>query len=298
MSENTILSKDIKLQPNIWLQFLRKDKFRGYSILSKIGNLILDPFFDYRFSRKYSPSFVFDNLIIGSNPIINILLAFKILQNAKSNNEPINIGFFLPKEQDYWGYDLLFQEDLYKELSSLLNEKVTKIEEAIDILISKITEKNVNLILLDSRYRIDYIEHDDFTGASFLFFSNQKNKLPEVSEFIAYQNDIKKILQIRIHNRLYENKSLKKLIWQRIAPSSEKGFFAPIAIAKKIYLSSLPQGWMTMDYKVEENKVIYQHDYNGISYGTAKSICSKVELYKQHSLEDIKNIILERNNDI
>lgn len=295
MSENVIFSKDIKLQPDVWLQFLRKDKLRGNSFFAKIGNLLFDPFYNYKFFRKYSPSFVFDYLIVGSNPIINLFLILKILNNNKNNN--LYIGFFLPKEQDYWAYDIIFQDDFFKEISKELKQEIYKIEQLIDFLIIKIKEKNINLILLDSRYRIDYIEYDKFTDSSFLFFSNQKNKLPEVSDFIAYQNDIKKILQIRIHNRLYENKVLKKLFWKRIAPQNEKRFFAPIAITKKMYLSSLPQGWMTMDYKVENNQVIYDHIYRDVAYGTAKSICSKVELYKEQALSDIKNIISENNND-
>ncbi len=295
MSENIILSKDIKLQPNIWLQFLRKDKFRGYSAIAKIVNVLCDPFYNYRFFRKYSPSFVVDHLIVGSNPIINLLLAFKILE--KSDDKNIIIGFFLPKEQDYWAYDIIFQEDFFKEISTLLNKNISKIEELVDTLIDKVKEKNANLVLLDSRYRIDYVENDNYTNASFLFFSNQKNKLPEVSDFISYQNDIKKILQVRIHNRLYDSKILKKLVWKRIAPSSEKRFFTPIAIAKKMYLSSLPQGWMTMDYKVVNNQVVYDHIYRDVAYGTAKVICAKVESYKEQSLLDLKHVLLESNND-
>lgn len=295
MLDNVVLSKDIKFQSDIWLQFLRKDKFRGDSIWVKAGNLMFDPFFNYRFARKYSPSFCIDHLIVGSNPIINILLALNILKKNVAPNT--SIGFFLPKEQDYWFYGLMFQEDFYKNLSSKLGKNISKIEELIDLLIDKVKEKKANLIILDSRYRIDYLEHDDFTNASFLFFSNEKNKLPEVSEFIAYQNDIKKILQVRINKRLYENKVLKKLIWKQIAPKKEKKFFAPILIAKKMYLSSLPQGWMTMDYKIEGDKVFYDHHYQDISFGTAKSICSKVELYKEHSLGDIEDILLENKDD-
>ena len=81
--KNTVDSIDIAKQPLIWRQFISKHKLRGVNcitvgldIFKKI--IYKSKILKVSFPRMYSPSFVFDLVIVGSNPIITMLIFFII----------------------------------------------------------------------------------------------------------------------------------------------------------------------------------------------------------------------------
>ncbi len=289
-TENIVKSIEITKQPFVWKQFISKNKYRGYHPLSLLLNAFKWMVRDHNFPKKYSPSFLFDHLVIGSNPIITLLLINEVIKNNKTN---IKIGLYFPEEKDYWKYDLIKEKDFFKVISKKLNSKIESIDDFVNYFSIM---NNVELILIESRYKIEYVENDDFTKGSLIYFSKEENNNIQVNDFIEYQNEVKRFIQEKTIKNLLDKNLMKKLIWKKTSKLEDKSFYCPIVLAKNVYLSSLPQGWLSMNNEIsKENIVKYNHVFKNNSFGTARAICSNFELLKEHCLEDILNISLRDN---
>lgn len=289
--KSTIDSIDIMKQPLVWRQFVAKHKLRGVNFLT----IALDIYkkiiyktkiFNVSFSRMYSPSFIFDLIIVGSNPIMTMLLLNK-LEQVKTEKK-IRVGLYIPLEMDYWAYDIIKDDEILKELSKILNTEILKIED----MITHISQKNFNnieIISIDKRYKIDYFEQDEITKNFAIYFSKDKNELPIVADIIKYQNEVKNMLILKMMKDFYKNNAIKKLIWKHTAPKNDFVFYPPIAFSKNILLTSLPQGWMSAQYTIDKQDIVkYSHILSEFSFGTAKTICANMDIFKTHSARDIQ----------
>ncbi len=303
MRNNIIKSKPFIKQPFVLKQFAYKHKNRGYTPLSFC--IMLWKLVSERFSgtKKDNTSYRIDHLLIGSNGLLNLLLLKKINDLAIKENKVFSVGIFEPKEKDYWYYEIVNKNeeiaDSFCFQLGINKQKRINIPKLIKDVGDKNIFSNIKIIYIDNRYKIDYLEHDEYTNNWFLYFNNKKLTVPGVGEFIEFQNEVKDNLNNEIKVNLFKNDMAKQLVWFRKKSNADKKEFnSPILISKNLMLSSLPQGWCELEHQIQENGCVkYKNKYEIRSFGTANSICSNGENFKQHTIKDIEdfNMLFDNN---
>lgn len=292
MNKNIIKAVPFRKQPIVFQQFCYKHKNRGLSAKS-IFVFLLRKFINFLFSNtKNNTSFRVDKLIIGSNGIINLCLLDKINKKAISENKVIKVGILEPKEKDYWFYEILKEEETKKILKENIGYSTNNISELIYYIAKNNIFSNIEIFFIDNRYKIDYMEYDDFTKSWFLYFNNQKLTIPFSGEFIEEQNKFKEKINKDVKHLFFANKMAKQLIWDKV--KKDKEFKTPILIMGDVLFSSLPQGWFDVKHEINEDGIVF-YKYNNVInfFGTAKSICTKTEKLREHVLRDLESIELK-----
>ncbi len=306
MRNNVIKSKPFLKQPFVVKQFAYKHKMRGYNPLSfcvMLWKILTERFWG---TKKDNTSYMLDHLLIGSNGLVNLLLLKKINDLAVKENKKFSVGIFEPKEKDYWYYELVNKDekiaDSFCVQLGIDKQKRINFGRLIQDIKDKNIFSNIKIVYVDNRYKIDYLEYDEYTNNWFLYFNNKKLTVPEVSEFIEFQNQIKDNLNNEIKINLFKNDMAKQLVWFRKKGNvGRKEFNSPILISKNLILSSLPQGWCELNHEIQQDgSVKYKNKYNIKSFGTANSICSNGELFKKHTMRDVEefDVLFENNKKI
>ncbi len=283
---NQINSANIHSLPFKYKEFIAKKEKGLDSIVFRIKQTAT---FNKFLPLRDQPVSIFDSLIVGSNMLLNLLILEKITKNI--GKKEINVGIYLPKELDYWSYNIIGTEELLTKLKNIEDfSNCVKIEDVFDVIIRKLKGRNFNLLLLDDRYRINYVEYDNNTQCSFFWFDNQKNKIVKNEYFIEQNNKIKNFINDKIIKMFTNSLDLSKLSWnfKKTFQKNEEEQNVALAISKATYLSSLPQGWMTLNNDVQKDKVCFKSELDNkyYLYGT-----SKVIFFEQNNM--IKNCIQE-----
>ncbi len=231
--------------------------------------------------------------------IINLIILNSILDNIKNTNVA-NIGVFLPKELDYWSYDLLNESSFleeFKKIPYLTNKK--NIDEILKELIERLNSKKMNIIFLDERFRINYVEYDNFTKTSFFWFDNKKNNIVKNEANIETNNEIKNFMNKEVLKVFEKNENTYKLIWDfhstYIKDSNYETNNCALSISKNTHISSLPQGWLNLNNKISQQRVDYEND-KYILYGTAKTVYLEKKSLKEQYFNDFKELLSSLKN--
>ena len=296
---NHIKSKKIYLLPLVYRQFISKNKSRGISISSLFLEAKRVFSFNYKSPNKNQPAFIFDYLIVGSNMILNLLIINTLIKEKKINKK-INVGLFLPKELDYWSYELIKENFFLNQLEKFFNlNDPTSIENVVEKLIEEFNNNNLNLFFLDERFRINYVEYDNYTKSAYFWFDNKKNNIAKNEQDIEDKNKIKNFVNKKIINMLKKQSISNKLIWDFDNPFARKNDGEKnnnaLAIAKNVHISSLPQGWLSLESNVVLDKVLFTSKENYNLYGTAKVIYLNRESMSKNYFEDLIDTFLNKN---
>lgn len=286
---DNIKSDHIYALPSKYKEFIAK-KEKGLDLFFSFLKKIIT--FDRFFPLREQPAFIIENLIVGSNAFLTLLLLYKISEERKNTT----VGIYLPKELDYWSYDLIGSEDLIIEIKkSIFFKECNKIEDVLEILINKIKNNKTNLLILDNRFRISYVEYDKNTKASFFWFDNKKNNIAKNERFIEENNEIKDFINKKIIALFKKELSCQKLQWDfkikfnRLKNKEEEK--KALAISKNTFITSLPQGWMTLNNVVEKDKVCFKAEESYCLYGTSKMIYFEKNNMNKNCLKEVLEIL-------
>ena len=272
-------------QPLVWRQAASKEKNRGWSVLNSILYPILNPIHKYFYEGKNNPSLIVDELIVGSNPIINLLKLYEI-SKLNSKLEHKKVAIFFIEQFDYWAYTIIQEKDFFTEIEKSYGIKVNSIEDLVATIINNISYEFLDLyIIKEKKLRINYYNKDEEINGWILHLMNKtEGEEPAVKEYIKVQNDIRNKIEQNLFEEFEKQKNIKQVKWGTLDETAH-----PIVCSKKIILTSLPQGWINMDSENKNGIVYFKHEAEEFSYGSAKCIGTTPELLREISYKQLNN---------
>lgn len=293
MNDRNINPLKMGNQPFFWRQAVSDSPNRGWSF----RNIFLYPLIKYKYKFKNHESFLCDVLIIGSNPILSILLLKKLAQQAQATKKKIKIGILKVSDADYWAYHEFQKPDFLENLSKYFNFEVNDGKDFITKIVKNTNWSYIEPILMDiENLSVQYIKKDNYVNGFVghlvkkeidnLLFSNQ---LPTVNN---QENKLKSKLWINFSQLFLDFvPSYKQVQWQEpIYNTEDKKEKSHILLAKKIFLSSLPFGWLDIKTEAKDMYTFFNHDFSQQSVGSAVKIANNFHMLEIQAMEDIKKI--------
>lgn len=243
------------------------------------------------------PVFKFDYLIVGSNMLLNLISLHEITR--KNIDNPINIGLYVPKELDYWAYDIVADNEILKKIKHQPQFKnCERMEDFFAVMVESIKKTKTKVFLLDERFRVSYVEYDNNNLASFFWFDNQKNNIAKNESFIEENNKIKLFINEKILNLLKNADFYHNVIWnfkntfQKVKDVSTKNNYA-LAITQHVCITSLPQGWLNLKNDIKKDMVCFSSENHYQLIGTSKLIYFEKKDMENYCKEELINLIVE-----
>ena len=100
----------VKKLPTLWKQAISQKTHRGINLKTFIMHTLLSIN-----SFRNHQSLLLDHLILGSNPILNLIKLIDIINNQPSKKS-ITIGIINSNDSDYWGYHAFEKQDVWNLL--------------------------------------------------------------------------------------------------------------------------------------------------------------------------------------
>jgi hypothetical protein len=275
--------KSIKMskQPLVWRKAALQETPSGWTW----KDVVFYPIHSFLYILNNNPSLLVDELIMGSNPILSLLLLHKLSKECVKIEEYKKVGLFFINQSDYWAYDIIKNKDFFDTVYENYGIKSSNIEELINNILDGISREYLDIYIInDNDLRISYHIKDNYTkGWIFHLLNKTDIEATEVNGFIKIQNDIKDIVQSELLRTLYKDKIAKKVKWEN---SNKKHY--PIIMSKNIKVTSLPQGWINTASEEKDGVIYFQNNLIEYCYGSAVSIATIPELLRKKSLEEIK----------
>lgn len=288
MKNKFIESKPLGNQSLLWRQAVTSSDNRGWNLT----NIFLYFFKKYYFKYKNKPSILLDTLIVGSNPILNALLLEKIIYQSESK-EKIKIGIMVNEQPDYWGYEIV-NDSLFFFTINKNRKEVSTVEEFYKDIFEKISNEKVEIFFInESETFINYVAYDEFVNGWIIHLFKKEKPDLDLHDNTILQNDIKSLLSVKLSETLDKFGLLKKIYWKNRSKENE-----PVILSKKIFLTSLPQGWLSCEHlgtNEDKDLVLFKHELISHSFGTAKRIMSNEVKMKKFALKDIANLQNNKN---
>lgn len=282
MKKILALSKKLGKQPLKWCFAVSSSPYNHNMWWVKL----LSPIIKLLYKKKHHPSLLVDDAIIGSNPILTAILLYKISQDSLLRSESKKIALLFTEQLEYWPYENVQQEKFWKHISSETKMTITSQEDFFHKIIQNILWDNIELYnVSDDNLAIEYYKETPDLGFIFHLFRKKQQQLTTEDEFIVHQNDIRKELMLLFTKKMHSVESYKKLKW---LGEDEKNY--PILMANKIYLTSLPQGWINIESKTIDGVVYFEHALKKHAYGSANRIATKGIKFHAVGIHDVKNI--------
>lgn len=268
-------------QPLVW----RKAALQETPSCWTWKDVLFYPIHSFLYKLNKNPSLLVDELIIGSNPIVNLLLLYRLSQECIKNDEHKKVALFFINQIDYWSYNIIQDEVFFDEIYKNYRIKAKNIEELINKILDSISREHLDIYIIDEpELRINYHIKDEYTqGWIFHLFNNVDSQLNEIEQFTKIQNDIKTMIKTEFLHILYKDKMAKKVKWENVGTDKN-----PILMSKNIKITSLPQGWINTISEEKEDVIYFSNSISQYSYGSAVSIATIPEILKNNSLQQIK----------
>jgi len=275
---DNVKSKPLGKQPALWKQAFSSSPYRGWNFFT----ILLYPIIYLLYKHKKKPSLLLDHFIVGSNPIINLILLSKL--STHNNKKTLKIGIHMPIECDYWSYELIENPIIFNLLERITGIKSDNITDFINLFFIQLSKRNIELFLIDNESSISFIKKDDFINGWILHLITKEDTRPTVSDFIEKQNIIKEKIINSFMSLIFSHTNIKKVEWVN---KSYQNY--PVILTKNISVSSLPQGWV--DSKVNSTKDIsyFTNILSDYSYGSAKFIVTNPALFSNFCLNQLKD---------
>lgn len=299
-------------QPLLWTQAIRQTDYRGFSK----RNILLSPIISHTFPFKNHLSYLFDHIIIGSNPVLIALTLFQLHKYTlvTDTTQPIKIGIILTEEEDYWSYHLLEKEEFWQEL----NQK-----KKMGINFSDFLNNNKNifqdkfqhqLTLIDYNFSIMSCRYDNYVDGYILQLKDKESVkthhhsqvMPTVLKMenklrLKYVSELKLFL-----NSLHYNKAnINELIFpnKKIScPDNQTPIH--LLLTNRVWLSSTPFEWLetkvndisqTISYEHEVfEKITYSHMLAPYSNGSALGFAENFYDLEKQTLFDMMSFNIKR----
>jgi hypothetical protein len=280
-------------QPFFWRQAVSDSPNRGWSL----RNILLFPLIKYKYRFKKHESFLCDALIIGSNPVLTILLLRKLAQQAYTQKTPLKIGILRGCDADYWAYHEFKKADFLDELSKHFNYDISDGKDLIAKIVKSTNWSYLEPVLMNLEdLSVEYIKKDNYVNGFVGHIVATKNDTLSFSKYLpnvnAQENRLKDKLWINFSQLLSDFvPSYKELDWKEpIHNTPDKLEKSHILLTKKVFLSSLPSGWMDIQTDVKEKYTFFKHDFISQSVGSAVKIANNFHILEVQALEDIKDV--------
>lgn len=233
---------------------------------------------------KNNLSICTDHLILGDNPLLSLIIAYKI---SKSKNVDKNILLYFTNDIDCWPYDYLESDEIKDVLINLIGKKYKNISDFISIIIGDMKSLNSHITLVKPQNLIiNYYSLDAYLNTYFFHLNERSQSVNKVTDqLIIHQNEIKNSLKLEAYKFLERNYGTP-IIFETLTPH-------PILISKNVYLTSHPQGWVNSTSVSKEGSFLVDSEFSNVSYGTAHKITHLREKQNLRILSDIKYILEE-----
>lgn len=275
-----IQSLKMSKQPLVW----RKAALQETPSCWTWKDVVFYPIHSLLYKLNNNPSLLVDELIMGSNPILNLLLLHKLSKECVKFEEYKKVGIFFINQSDYWAYDIIKNKEFFDSIHENYGIKASSIEELINNILDGISREYLDVYIInDNDLRISYHIKDEYTqGWIFHLLNKTDNEHTEVDGFTKIQNDIKNIVQSELLRTLYKDKIAKKIKWVN---SNSKDY--PILMSKNINITSLPQGWINISSEEKDSVIYFKSNLIDYCYGSAISIATIPEMLRKSSLKQI-----------
>ncbi len=265
--------------------------FKPLYIKRAIGGKNMNFNEDKHFLRKILPIFIYkivnhllhhknfaygeqvDHLIIGHNPIINLMLVLKILENAHHHEK---ITILETDQNDFWYYSVFEDISMQQEVSEIFNIKTTEGHIYEDIIQSQLYE--IHILLKKKNIQLNYLQENRLLIESYfqhkelklyiLKLNKRKNMKHDVDKNFEYQNHIRLNIKNYFKKSWIEYYKKNNLFILQKTVNNRHNFI----LSKEIYLSSLPQGWLSCENEQKNKKITFKHPFSSNSFGTARNI--------------------------
>lgn len=245
------------------------------------------PFLKYGSDYAFNDSFLFDKLIIGSNPFLNLLLLYKISCQYKNKN--ITIGILNLKDSDFWPYHQLLLPDVTIEICNILKLNIitNDIYNLINAIIKKIKNNNINIVFINNNNLIINYYKNDLKYNANVFHLNSIDRTAEL-----HSNKLISVIRAEENIKSKINDYITPLVKNNfnsidLTINKNKSF---ILLTKDVILSSLPFGWLNVKTINNHLNTEFLHCYSKYSFGSAKNVNSDVIYSTEKILSDIKYI--------
>lgn len=317
-------------QPLLWKQAINKALHRGYSV----RNILLYPLVEMKYPFKHHKTYLFDHLIIGSNPILTYLIMLK-LHDLTLNQDSANlhkIGIVLNDDFDYWAYHAFEKTDLWNEINNAF-----KINYGLSF--QDMLNKRNNLFFDESRqecvfinsknFKIKNCRYDDHAQGYVLHLEdkerNKDNKIthnfqPNMPTILKLEKNISEKYKNSFISRCEDlskhyHGNFKQLHFpdkKEVCKDTQEA--SHVVLTKHLWLTSQPQNWINYLPVSDENCTFTTHEneifndtqfiykdisrLNKYSFGTARHIANDFYGLEKQSLVDIIDLLKTNFNDL
>lgn len=273
----------------LWFQKRKYQQAVSCAPLSLRGNnlkmFLLWPIILFGYQKKHYPFFSTNYLIVGSNPILNLLYVYQLIQEKKIKKNT-KITIFFTNSLDYWNYDLLEEPIFFQTLSEQYGFRSSTIQDWIDEIFYYFSQhdifKNIFIFHKQNIFIEKYFQ-DSFSQSHILELYEKEITVPYPHPYIAKQNEIKKNILQMIIQKFYNAHA------HYLSYKIYKKNHYPILLSNQIVLTSLPQGWLSLNAQENHHITSFQHDLQKYSIGSALKIGISEESLTKISLESLQN---------
>lgn len=299
-------------QSLLWTQAIRQTEHRGFSK----RNILLAPLISYSFPFKNHLSYLFDHIIVGSNPVLMALSLVELHKHTlvTDTSKPIKIGLILTDDDDYWSYHLLEKDDFWQDLNK--KKKFGKNFKDFLQLNKNIFQDKFQheLTFIDYNFSIMSCRYDDYVDG-YVFQLKDKEKhtphhhaqvMPTVLKTenkirTKYVDEFKKFMNLLHYNKANVNQLSypeKKIS----CPDNEIPIH--LLLTQRAWLCSTPFNWLetkasdlsqTITYNDDSfEKIVYSHILSDYSNGSALGFAENFYDLEKQTLFDMINFNIKR----
>lgn len=251
---------------------------------------LLWPIILFGYKKKHHPFFKTTYSIIGSNPILNLLTLYQLVQEKKILPHT-KITLFFTNSLDYWNYDLLEESIFFENLSKNYGFRSRNIQDWIEEIFDFFSQQHIfkNILILHKQNLfIEKYFQDAFTNFHIFELIEKDITIPQAHPYIEKQNEIKKRFIQKIIQKFYSFDS------HYLSYKIYKKNYQPILLTDFVFLTSLPQGWLSLESEEHDDIINFQHILKNNSYGSALKIGISEDSLTKISLDSLLNIINKR----
>jgi hypothetical protein len=277
-------SQKVKKLPILWKQAIAQRKQRGINLKTFIMHYLL-----FINSFRNHQSLLLDYLILGSNPILNLIKLVEIIKNQKTK-KPIIIGILNSNDLDYWGYHAFEKEDVWNLLKKDYSLSYQDINDFFSQSIDSLyIDEHIKLVFInDFNFSFNDLRYDNYMNGYILNLVDKKEEnfdlFNTMKSIVRAENNIKsKFLHI-FKNSFKQKQTVLDNIFECSFPdkkefSKASNISSHIICTKEIYISSincflnptLKEDTITL-FNEDIDITILQHQFFNISNGSAKKI--------------------------
>jgi hypothetical protein len=286
----------MKKQPFMWRQAVSKSEHMGWSL----HNLVFYPIINHNFGFKQHQSFLFDYLILGSNPLLNLITLIRITQLNPDTEK--RVGIMVTDEFDYWSYHMLDNALFWKEVSRILKITAHSFEELLEQVLKHYSFENIQLYWIDSATlhitESTQVSHPSLHGYITHITNNSRQSRLGYQEDMPTVTDIEQLIKrkyLSVMEKFFSRHAKvlnsHKISFTHPEQSDDYQEKTHILLSHHLYLTTLPNGWLNINHEVKDNITFFHHSFKENAFGNAVKIANNFHALERQSITDIEDIL-------